>query len=1133
MTVNQASAADGGCRTPLSVGQQAMWVAWQIDPDQWTHIIPLAFDVEGELDTARLHDALAAVTRRYPQLLGRVVESAGVAVLDWSAMPPAPVRERQTAEPAEQAARSAWQHPFDLRGGPLIRADVIHHPDGTLLLIAIHHLVCDGASVLTLLHELTRAWSGQELGEPDHVALLEASSRHSHALAEGPEGASHRDYWRGFLGADPPAFELPAPLEPPRYQVLGGPLDPALLERVAAVADRLQVSRFTVMFAAFFVLLRRYSGQDRLLASVPFHGRGLPGTQGLVGYFVNALPVVQTVTGSDSYAELITRLHQDVRACLRHGDLPLPAILRAADLTGPAAHARTHQVVFQWWDAGRHEHVDVRALRLTDPRGNSAVLSLRPLESTADYRATLMLRGDKGGLSILWKDPGATVGTSLLTAMASDYLALLEDLCDCPERRIHDVAAALEQAKQANHADQGSGGDRSAARDGGQSAAGSTGPYFSRDELIAAGAPPAATRTLAAVPVGVPVLVVDQDGNPAPLGVPGRLWLDLAPATSGHGADQDAAPVDGQWLPLGTAADGIALRTPLLARTLPGSRLELLGLATGPAPATGPDLAAPAAAGQHPTGAADPGSLAALAGIWKQVLVMDAPLAQDSFFELGGHSLLVGRLVTEVEEQLGVRISLRDVFDHPRLGQLAELVDERRSATGQGPAPDGPAPHAAQTAASGFQERIWLAERMDPGHAVYNIVLAWRLRGRLDPGILEKALAALVARHEILRTRFLDDDGRLVQQIESPWSPELEHHDLTRLPEQQRSPALEHWLRKAARTPFDPATGRLVRFALADLDQDTQALLVCAHHLVLDGESVQVLAAELATGYAAAAHGGTPREPQPAQYRDFVTASRDPRVRAAATAAAEFWAERLAGAPPRLPLAPPTVPQPDGAFVLELPDDLLARLRQVGTGRATSWFMIAASAVAAALHRLTGRLDVTFAVPVVDGAGGSLPGLLGPRLGTAILRSRREAGQTLGDLLDAMRETVLLLADHPGAPLEKVVSRLAPPRSATTTPFADVMLNLNVRSAEPVAIGEALMTPLPSDERFGYEAKFGLTLTFVEDRGRLRAGLSHRGDRFDAADMRKLGRWLSTLLGAFADHLATPLEELDPADPTH
>ncbi|MBC3839446.1 hypothetical protein GXW82_02185 [Streptacidiphilus sp. 4-A2] len=993
--VEAEAGTDGVGRIPLSVGQQAMWVAWQIDPEQWTHIIPLAFDVQGDLDTERLRAALAAVAERHPHLLGRVLDPGSRApVLDWSEPPPVPVREHTTAEPAEQAARDAWQRPFDLRRGPLIRADVIHHGDGTLLLIAIHHLVCDGASVLALLHGLTRAWRGEDLGAPDEATALRASAEHSHTLAEGPEGEPHREYWRGFLGGEPPAFEppafeLPAPLEPPRYQVLGGPLDPELLHRVGEAAQQLRVSRFTVMFAAFFVLLRRYSGQDRLLANAPFHGRSLPGTQGH-GRLLRQRPA----GGADRH-----RIRQ-----LRHRDHPAaPGHARLRPPRRPAAAGHP---------ACRGTHRPRRPR--PHPPSGLPVVGRRPARArrrardAADRPARHLGRaqpapaGEHRGLPghadaargqgrphHPVEGPGRHRRADPARRDGADYLALLEDLCAHPDRRLSDVAAVLEQRTPP-----------------GPDAVRADGPAFGWDELTAPDRPSAPARTIAAVPTGVTALVLDQDGNPAPVGVPGRLWLGTGPAASATGGDPAAGqPAGTAWLPL-PAGSGSALRTALRARTLPGARLELLGPAAPPAAGSVP---APAPAAANPAGCLD-----ALAGVWGEVLVMDPPQAQDSFFELGGHSLLVGQLVTQVQEELGVQISLRDVFDHPRLGELAALIDERLGTAEPPRTVGGPVPQAPQTPASGFQERIWLAERLDPGHAVYNIVLAWRIQGRLDPGTLEKSLAGLVAQHEILRTRFLDDDGRLVQRIEGPWSPALEQHDLAHLPGPERSQAVERWLREAARTPFDPAAGRLARFALVELDPDTQALLVCAHHLVLDGESVQVLAAELGAAYHAAARGGLTELPPPDQYRDYAAATRHPRTRAAATAAADFWAARLAGAPARLPLAPPSPAQPDGAFVLPLPDDLLPRLRQAGTRRGSSWFMIAATAVAAALHLLTGRSDLTFAVPVADSAGGPFPRLLGPRLGTAILRSRREPGQTLGDLLDAMRETVLLLGDHPG-----------------------------------------------------------------------------------------------------------------------
>ncbi|MEU1375378.1 condensation domain-containing protein [Streptomyces triculaminicus] len=1091
-----APEAGDGRQVALSVGQQAMWVAWQLDRDQWTHIIPLAFDIEGDLDIERLRTALATLTERYPHLRGRVRDTGdGAPVLDWSAMPPVAVRERITADSADRATRAAWQHPFDLTAGPLLRADVIRHPEGTVLLIAIHHLVCDGASVLTLLDALERAWRGEELGDPDDTATFAASADRSRALAEGPEGEAHRRFWRDTLGGEPPSFELPAPLEPTGYQVLGRPLDGALLDRVAGLAQRLGVSRFTVMFGVFFVLLRRYGGQDRLLTAVPFHGRSLPGTQGTVGYFVNVLPVPRTVTRTDDYASLITGLHHDMRALTAHGDLPLPALLRAAGLSGPDAHTRTHQVVFQWWDAGRHPRVDVRALRLSAPGGPSCTLRLRQLESTADYRAAFMLRGDKGGLSMLLKDPGGTLGPTLLTAMADDYVALLDDACATPHRPIGEVAAVLRRTEE------------------------------TPAKVVVTGELPPPWRGLLSahdgthgvLPEDVTAYVVDQDGNPAAPGVPGRLWLSgqaAALAASAGVPDDDPGRVPA-LLPL-SAAGGSAWRTGLLARWLPGARLELLAPATEPG---GPIR--PAADAATP-----PACLDALADVWGQVLGIEPPGPEESFFELGGHSLLVGMLVTHVREDLGAEITLRDVFDHPRLVELAALVDERTAPTPAAP-PTGPAPRAARFPASGFQERIWLAERLDPGRALYNVVLAWRIHGRLDPGTLEKALAVLVDRHEILRTRFLDDDGRLVQSVQDPWNPVLELLELDGMPEPDASAAVEAWLREAARTRFDPESGRLVRFALAGLPAGGQALLVCAHHLALDGESVQTLAAELATGYRVAGEG-LPSEPPARQYRDFVAALEDPRARAEAAASVDFWAARLAGAPARLPLDPPSPSRPDGAFALELPDDLLPRLRAVGNERGISWFMVAATALAAALHRLTEHEDITFAVPVADSPGDGFAGLLGPRLGTAVLRSTRRCGDTLGDLLAATRETVLLLADHPRAPLDDLIARLAPPRGSTSTPFADVMLNMSSRSAAPVSVAGAEMAPLHSDERYGYDTKFGLTVTFVEDGTRLRAGLSYRGDRFDPADVTRLGRFLAALLTTFPDRLTTPLEALDP-----
>lgn len=153
-------------RLPLAVGQEAMWVSWKVDPQQRTHIVPSPFLVEGELDTARLAAAVDQLGRRYPTLRARVVREADATWLTWADAPAIPMAEHAADQPLDGAVRSLWQRPFDLDAGPLARVDVVRGQGRTVLLITVHHLVFDGASVLLLLAELRQAYAGTPWAGP-------------------------------------------------------------------------------------------------------------------------------------------------------------------------------------------------------------------------------------------------------------------------------------------------------------------------------------------------------------------------------------------------------------------------------------------------------------------------------------------------------------------------------------------------------------------------------------------------------------------------------------------------------------------------------------------------------------------------------------------------------------------------------------------------------------------------------------------------------------------------------------------------------------------------------------------------------------------------------------------------------
>nr|AKA59408.1 non-ribosomal peptide synthetase [uncultured bacterium AB_1241] len=497
-----------------------------------------------------------------------------------------------------------------------------------------------------------------------------------------------------------------------------------------------------------------------------------------------------------------------------------------------------------------------------------------------------------------------------------------------------------------------------------------------------------------------------------------------------------------------------------------------------------------------------------LAAIWSDLLAVEVVSGQASFFELGGHSLLATALLARLHDELGVDLSLRTLFAHPRLADLADRIDAAAAGAADRAGPTTPpAELTAATPASEAQHSMWLAEQFEPGTGRYNVPLTWRVTGRLDHDRLAAALAAVVERHEVLRTRFVEDGGRLRQVVEGPWRPEVVLLELS-------EEALADWLAEEATRPFDLGTARLLRVALIDAPRG-QVLALTAHHLVLDGASIPVLLADLD-----AAYRGTPPRPG-RQYRDVVAA----RGRTDEAALAR-WVDRLTGAPASLGLPAPTRPEPHGVVPVDLPDDVVAGLRALRDERGVSSFMVFAAALAELLHRWTGRDDVTIGFPVAN-RDADLADVVGPCLNTVVLRSRRTAGTTVGELLDSVRNGVLdALADQ-DVPFEEVVRALNPSRRTGAMPYADVALTLNVLPSDPVTVGDAEIRPLIRESLWAAEVKFGLTLTVLEEAGAPRAVLSYRGDRFSRARVERAAAELGRLLAHLPGATDRPLGDLE------
>jgi hypothetical protein len=252
------------------------------------------------------------------------------------------------------------------------------------------------------------------------------------------------------------------------------------------------------------------------------------------------------------------------------------------------------------------------------------------------------------------------------------------------------------------------------------------------------------------------------------------------------------------------------------------------------------------------------------------------------------------------------------------------------------------------------QERLWFLEQLDPGSAAYHLPGAFRLRGALDPAVLERSLGEIVRRHDALRTTFgvggsdsdaAGDAGPPVQVVAAAGELALPWVDLGGLPDPAREREGIRVAREEAVRPFDLRRGPLFRAGLVRLAPREHLALVTMHHIVSDGWSMGVLMGELGVLYRAFAQGKpSPLPPLPIQYPDFAVWQRNWLSGETLEAETAYWRQALAGLPPLdLPTDRPRPARRRGRGALrrfalsgELSRSLARRSRDEGATRPSS-----------------------------------------------------------------------------------------------------------------------------------------------------------------------------------------------------
>ncbi|WP_157494673.1 non-ribosomal peptide synthetase [Kutzneria sp. 744] len=526
-----------------------------------------------------------------------------------------------------------------------------------------------------------------------------------------------------------------------------------------------------------------------------------------------------------------------------------------------------------------------------------------------------------------------------------------------------------------------------------------------------------------------------------------------------------------------------------------------------------------------------------LCGLFAEVLDVREVAPDDAFFDLGGHSLLVMRLVSRVREVLRVEVSVRSVFENPTVAGLAAVLPgcgSRRPPVVPGRRPD-------VVPLSYAQRRIWFLHRLETQGANYHIKLGVRMTGEPDVEALRHAVNDLLARHEVLRTRYPDRDGEPYQDIESAATAQV--------PLFRREVGLDELddvMAGLAAVPFDLATELPLRTHLLTLSPADHVFILVINHIAGDGSSLAPLTRDFGEAYNARCAGNAPQwTPLPVQYADYALWQRDllsapgsdgKEVR---TEQINFWRDALAGSPVELAL-PFDRPRPalpshrGGTLTVRTDADEHEAVRRLATEANTTPFMVFQAGMAAVLSRLGAGPDIPLGSPVAGRMDEALDDLVGFFVNTVVLRTDVRGNPTFRELLARVRAADLAAYAHQDTPFEHVVEALNPPRTPARHPLFQVMLNL--LSMTPATLDLTGLTcrvqPFRS-ETARFDLLVNITELMTEEGAPVGLELSaeYSADLFDPDTVARILRYTRRLLAGAAADPDCPVDALDLLDP--
>jgi len=438
-----------------SSAQRSLWFLDQLAPGGSVYNLHNSTRLSSALNVAALERSVNEIVRRHEalrttfkavdgELFQVVTESLGFA------LPVTDLRHLPEPELEEEAVRISTQEahrPFDLAKGPLLRASMLRMgEEDYILLLTMHHIVCDFWSMNVFQEELSTLYEAFCAGQPSPLPELPIQygdyAEWERQWLEGPVARTHLAYWKKQL-ADLQSLKLPTDWPRPAVPSFLGagrdfwlpePLYTALLK----LSHQEKVTLFITMLAAFQTLLYRYTGQDDIAVGTPVANRNRAEVEQLVGFFVNSLVMRTDLSGNPSFRQLLARVRETALDAYAHQELPFENVVRELKPERGVDHNPLFQVHFQLFS-------DMEADDTPDP------LIGEPLDieaGTAKFDLAMDLSEYPDGIWAHLEYSTDLFGEGTIAKMEGHFRTLLEGIAADPDRQLSELPLMSESELQ-------------------------------------------------------------------------------------------------------------------------------------------------------------------------------------------------------------------------------------------------------------------------------------------------------------------------------------------------------------------------------------------------------------------------------------------------------------------------------------------------------------------------------------------------------------------------------------------------------------------------------------------------------------------------------------------------------------